>query len=140
MENNDAVVTTESVEEQLNYPVIIRLNEFDTTVKMIERNIKAGVSAVKAMSDRDVNAISLAHSISVRDSNEPTGVRVITLQHSSVYRLDDDMRLNGHGELVILPRNEVPDVRAALMTSILVDSEYTAKLVEQHDKLYGMMK
>ncbi len=37
-------------------------------------------------------------------------------------------------------RNEVPEVRAALMSSILVDSEYTAKLVEQHDKLYGMMK
>ena len=140
MENNDAVVTTESVEEQLNYPVIIRLNEFDTSVKMIERNIKAGVKAVKAMFERDADAISLAHSITVRDGNESTGVRVITLQHSSVYRLGDNTRLNGHGELVILPRNEVPEVRAALMSSILVDSEYTAKLVEQHDKLYGMMK
>lgn len=140
MENNDTAVTTEPVEEQLNYPVIIRLNEFDTSVKMIERNIKAGVRAVKAMFERDADAISLAHSITVRDSNESTGVRVITLQHSSVYRLGDNTRLNGHGELVILPRNEVPEVRAALMSSILVDSEYTAKLVEQHDKLYGMMK
>ena len=98
------------------------------------------MKAVKAMFERDADAISLAHSITVRDGNESTGVRVITLQHSSVYRLGDNTRLNGHGELVILPRNEVPEVRAALMSSILVDSEYTAKLVEQHDKLYGMMK
>ena len=120
-----------------HYPVIIRLNDSDSTIKAINRNIKAGLKAVQAMSDRDVNAISLAHSISVRDPNGESGVRLIRLQNSAVYWLEDYLRLNGLGDLVILPRNVVPEVRAALKSSILVDSEYTASLIERHDQLYS---
>lgn len=120
-----------------HYPVIIRLNASESTTRTIESNIQAGLQAVEAMYKRDVNAITLALSISVRDANEPSGARIIPLQNSAVYWLDDVRRTNGLGDLVILPRNVVPEVRATLTAAILVDSEYTARLIERHDQLYS---
>lgn len=120
-----------------HYPVIIRLNASESTARTIESNIQLGLRAVEAMYKRDVNAITLALSISVRDANEPSGARIIPLQNSAVYWLDDVRRTNGLGDLVILPRNVVPEVRATLTAAILVDSEYTARLIERHDQLYS---